>query len=315
MSENEQIEKQSLYEYCKQELSEKKYGDDIRSRFYDLMATLANSANPDEFIKLQKGLLKKITDKSSYEAEKIVKRLHKFYLSNNQKDKAEELTEENVQIEYFCKLAVEKRIAEKRYNEAKQLISTFKETNKNYHENDWNEYLLTIAQKEKDIPEVRILAFEFIKKTFDNQHYQIYKSAFSYDEWKEEFENLYTHYDKQEKSWYSERYNIPNLLVTEHLIERLVNYIETHLSADIMEEYYTHFSKKYPEKTLELFQKAIDLYANANVGEKHYEYVCRLLKLIKKIPNGDKTALQMIDNYMVIYKRRSKMMELLRKIK
>jgi hypothetical protein len=57
------------------------------------------------------------------------------------------------------------------------------------------------------------------------------------------------------------------------------------------------------------------LYAKNNVGEKYYHSVCQWLKLIMKIPTGDKVALQMIAHYTVEYKRRPKMMELLRKIK
>ncbi|GHT40875.1 hypothetical protein AGMMS49965_09810 [Bacteroidia bacterium] len=315
MAENEQIDKPSLYEYCKQQLSEHKDSFyDRDNMFNDLMGLVANAANPDEFVKLQNELLENVSNKTSSEAEKIVKRLHKFYLSNNQKDKADELMEENWQIEYFFKLAVEKRIAEKRYDEAKQLISKFKRLPDTSYESKWNGYLLTIAQAEKDVPAIRTIAFEFIKDTFDKQYYKTYKATFSDAEWQDAFENLCKHYDKPKDGWHSENYNIPNLLLAEKLVARLVDYIETHLSAALMEEYYTHFLEKYPEKTLELFRKAVDM-AATDSGERSYHYVCRLLELIKGLPNGAIVVPQMIDNYRVMYKRRRLMMELLGKIK
>ncbi|GHT14565.1 hypothetical protein FACS189432_05570 [Bacteroidia bacterium] len=315
MAENEQIDKQSLYEYCKQEQVKEKYFSDARDLFNDLMSKLANSVNPEDFIAAQKGLLKQIADKSSYEAAKIVRRLYDFYLSDNQNDKADEIVEQNTQIESFCKLAVEKRIAEKRYDEAKNLIFKFLETHTNTGTKDWNEYLLKIAQKENDVPTIRKIAFEFIEQNFDKKHFAIYKSAFSADEWNSEFEKLYSHYDKQGKSWFnSYNSNVPDLLVAENLTEQLIEYINSHLTAEIMEHYYSNFAEKYPEKTLKMFRNAVDFYAEKNVGEKYYGYVCNLLKLIRKIRGGDTLVLQMIENYRIAYKRRTKMMELLNKL-
>ncbi|WP_158648373.1 hypothetical protein, partial [Candidatus Symbiothrix dinenymphae] len=149
-----------------------------------------------------------------------------------------------------------------------------------------NGYLLPIAKAEKDVPAIRTIAFEFIKNTFDKQYYRIYKATFSDEKWQDAFENLYNHYDKPPKDgWHSDNCNIPNLLLAEKLVARLVDYIETHLSATMMEEYYAHFLEEYPEKTLELFRKAVDM-AATDSGERSYHYVCRLLKLIKGLPNG-----------------------------
>jgi hypothetical protein len=237
MAYNKQINKKLLYEYCKQELIKKEYSKDVRNLFSDLMAKLASSVNPEEFIAFQNNLLKQISDKSSYEAEKIVRRLYDFYLSNNQKDKAEETVEQNIQIESFCKMVVEKRIVEKQYNDAKKLIFNFLKTHTNIRKNDWYEYLLKIAQKEKDIPTIRRIAFEFIEQNFDKQHFNIYKSAFSAEEWNDEFEKLYSHYDKKDKSWHNYyNSNIPDLLAAENLTERLLEYINSHLTAETMEK-------------------------------------------------------------------------------
>jgi hypothetical protein len=308
MAENEQIDKHLLYDYCKQELLEEKYLSDVRNMFNDLMAEVANTVNPDEFIAGQKELLTKISDKSSTDAIKVLKRLYNFYLSNNQEYTASELVEENLQIESFCIIAVEKRIAEKRYDEAKQLISKYENNN-----TKWKEYKLDIAQKENDIPTIRKIAFEFIENKFDKKYFDIYKSTFSEAEWREEIEKLYKHYDKKGKWGYFDVFNsnVPDLLVAENLTDRLINYIETHLSIQIMEKYYTYFAGKYPEKTLEMFRKTLDSYAKANTGDRPYSYVGEILKLMRPLPNGNKIVSEMIDNYRIIYKRRRNMIAIL----
>jgi hypothetical protein len=317
MAKNKQIDSRSLYEYCKQELQKEVYYTDTRNLFNDLMSELANAVNPDEFIAMQNELLKKVADKSSREAETIVRRLYDFYLSNNQKNKAEELAEKNLQIESFCKFALEKRIAENRLSEAKQLILNFEEgSHSNYRKSEWNNYKLQIAQKEKDKPTIRKIAFEFIESRFEKEYFIVYKSAFSAEEWTAEFEKLYKLYEKPGKSWYFESFNsnILDLLVAEQLTDRLLEYVNTHLTAGTMERYYTHFVEKYPEKTLKMWRNAVDFYAEKNVGENYYESVCRWLKIIKKLAGGEKTVSEMIDNYRIVYKRRPKMMELLGKI-
>jgi hypothetical protein len=316
MAEKEQIDKNLLYDYCKQELAKEKYSSYTRNKFYDLMASLANAVNPDAFIATQKELLKEVPDQSSSEAEKIVKRLYDFYLSNHQNDNASQLVEENWQIESFCKIAIEKRISEKRYDEAKQLISKYENENNNYRKNDWNKYKLDIAQKENDIPTIRKIAFEFIENNFVETYFDIYKTAFSKNEWKDEVERLYQHYDKKGRNFglynpYNS--NITELLAAENLTERLIHFIETHLSVQIIEKYYTHFVEKHPEKTLKMFRKAVDSYAETNVGEKYYVDVSRILKLMRTLPNGSKIVSEMIDNYYIVYKRRSRMMEILKK--
>jgi len=308
---NEYIDKHSLFNYCKHELAETKYSAETRGLFGNLMAKLANAVNPDEFVTLQKEMLQNLDDKSSYEAENIVSRLHSFYLSNNQNSKAEELVEDNLQIPKFRKMAIEKRIAEQRFTEAKNLITDYLKTHTySYRKNEWNEYLLKIAQCEKDSPTVRSLSFEFIEPSFNEKDYKIYKSTFSAEEWTTEFEKLYQHYDKNRYL----RHNIPKLLAAEDLMEKLLGYCETNLSIEIMEGYYNYISKKYPQKTLELFKRAIDSYAEKNVGDKHYDAVCRWLKTMRKINGGEHVVRQMIDNYLIIYKRRPNMVKLLKRL-
>jgi transcription initiation factor TFIIIB Brf1 subunit/transcription initiation factor TFIIB len=67
----------------------------------------------------------------------------------------------------------------------------------------------------------------------------------------------------------------------------------------------------YPEKTLELFKKAINEYAEKNIGRSYYEYIAKLLKQMLKIKNGNQTVAEIVSNYRIKYKNRRVMIEIL----
>ena len=153
-----------LYDYCRQEMQKSKYGEQsgILDGFNDLMATLAPKINPAEFIALQESLLQQVSDKKSRKAEKILERMIRFYHSAGQPEKAGEIVENNLQIESFCRQAVEKRIAGQQYEDAKRLIYNYCGKDSSDYHSHWDEYILDIAQKEKDVPTIRKMAFGFI---------------------------------------------------------------------------------------------------------------------------------------------------------
>jgi hypothetical protein len=305
-----------LYDYCLSEMNEDKYSQSVFDTFNDILAILAVQVNPNEFIALQNSLLKKISDKSSRESEAILQREIKFYNDIQQPEKANILLENNIQIENFRYRVAEKRFAEQKYAEAKKLINDFLSDKR--HDQRWDELLLQIAQKENDIPTIRTTAFSFINRIFNKKYFDIYKSAFTPDEWCGALENLLLHYEKNSFSHDFHAYNkscfsdsIANVLVSEGAAERLMQYIEKNLSAERVEKYHSAFVALYPEKTLELFKKTIDKNAK-NTGRGNYEYVFKLLKLMKKIENGDKTVSEMVARYRIEYKNRRLMLEILR---
>ncbi|MDR0572442.1 MAG: hypothetical protein LBG96_00160 [Tannerella sp.] len=314
-----ETDSKELYDYCLSEMKKDRYsGTTMSDEFNDLLATLAVKVNPDAFIALQDSLLRQLGDKNSREAEKILQRKIDFYNNAQQSEKANELIEKNIQIENFRYQVAEKRFAEQNFAEAKKLITDFlagKTDHVHYYQR-WSELLLKIAKKEHDIPLIRTIAFAFIARRFDKKYFVVYKSTFTPEEWKDALENILQHYAKNSRDYNSHDFNssVADVLVLERSAERLMQYVEKNLSAERMSTYHSAFVNSFPEKTLELFRKAVDAFTANNLGRDNYEYVVKLLKQMKKIKDGDKTVADMVSRYKIEYKRRSAMMEILNRL-
>jgi hypothetical protein len=84
-----------------------------------------------------------------------------------------------------------------------------------------------------------------------------------------------------------------------------------HLSLEKIEKYHGFFAAAFPEKTLALFRTALDRYAAENTGRTCYEHIVAVFKKMKKIPGGDAVAADMKAQYLVTYKNRRAMIEIL----
>jgi len=309
----EHIDKKELYNYCLTEIKKKKYEKtDFYHNFQRLLENLAVTVDPDAFIALQDKLLADVKDKSSYEAETILRRKINFYLRLGEEKKAWGLIKENMQIESFRLKVVKRKIEKQNFRTAKKLINDFINAKgkdlKKYFDRTWFGLLLDIAQKEKDIPAIRKLAYRFIENNFNKEHYQIYKAAFSPSEWADEREKLFLHYS--DKKYFD--HSAADLLAAENELERLLNYVEKYLSMDRLEEYYKVFASVYPAKTLEMFKKILLPYVNNNTGRSHYEHIRSLLKKMSRIKGGKKAVSDMVADFRIHYKNRRAMMEVLR---
>ena len=315
MAKNGQIDKKAIYNYCRNEIKKDKY-ESLESfdYFNDLMAELAADIDPAGFIDLQTRLLDKNEDPSSSSAERILRRLIEFYAATNQKDKAEKLIEENLQIDDFRKRAVEKRIAEGNYAAAKEMINEKLKECAGWNSKEWKGLLLKIAQKENDTESIRKFAFEFLQKEFNKRYFAIYKSAFPDNEWETAFEDLYKYYANASDPYELFKFYTAELLQSENKIERLLEYMDKCRSLELMEKYYGYVAQKFPEKALELFKKAMDYYAKNNLGREYYEYIAKTLKIIQKTPAGIEFANNIISEYRITYKNRRAMMEILTRI-
>ena len=305
-----------LFDYCKSEMLKPKYkGTEMEYCFGRLFMKLSTMFGSDDFIALQDKLLKEIEDKSSWDARKILERKIEFYRNANQPEKADEVIKNNLQVESFREELTKKLIAENKLQEAKKLINDFisKKENENRGLYSWHKLQLQIAQTEKDTTEIRRVSYLFIESNFNAESYNIYKSTFAKEEWAENVEKLIKHYEKNHnKNWFNK--SIANVLRAEKEEERLIKYVEKHLSIDILEEYHAAFSSSFPEKTLAMFRQTIDKYAQST-GREIYERIVQLFAKIVKIKGGNDVVKEMISQYRIIYKNRRAMMEIMNNFK
>jgi hypothetical protein len=304
------ISAKELYDYCMAEVAKKKYAGLLMfDEFNRLLMKVSTKVDPDGFIALQHKLLDDIQDKSSYRAKEILQRLFDFYTSRRQSKKAWQCIEENIQIGSFRKMVVEKKIKQKEFADAKKLIREYIDGGRdNFRPNDWDDYLLQIAQQENDVPAIRDISFSFIKNNFKEKYYRIYKSTFSDPEWADEFEKLLNHY-QHKGGLYAD--HAADLLAAEGKAERLLEHIEKKLSLESLEKYYNHFAPAFPERTLALFRKTLDSYTEQNTGRNCYEHIVGVLRKMKRIPGGDAVVDDMKAQYRLRYKNRKAMMEIL----
>jgi hypothetical protein len=121
-------------------------------------------------------------------------------------------------------------------------------------------------------------------------------------------EQLIQLYEKRNPKWFNS--SIANIFIVEKLEERLMLYVENHLTIEYLENYYTHFSDSFPQKTLALFRKSIDRYAQ-DTGRDLYEHIARLFQKMIRIEGGSTLVKEMISRYRTLYKNRRAMMEIL----
>ena len=309
----EHADKKDLFDYCLSEMTKKKYKNtDFYYGFQDVVKEIAESINAKAFIAIQDKLLSDIKDKSSVEAENILRYKIRYYRCLDQEKDAWAVIENNIQIESFHLKVIKRMIDLKKYEEAKKLINDFLKINKknkdNNSKNIWNELLLDIAQKENDFSAIQKLSYDFIKDEFNIKYYKIYKASFEPTKWLEKRKKLFQHYCSEQ--YFND--SAGNLLKAENDKEFTMKNIERLLSLDELETFYKNIAgSDYTENILKMFNKVLYSYAENNTGKSFYEHILLLLKRMSELKGGKKAAMSLIKKFRITYDKRSLMLEIL----
>lgn len=295
--------------YLKEQLLEEKYSP-IENYFFEIFGILVTTADQKAYyLSLLENALTKC--KSTSEEESILAFLILFYEKHNQPEKEFELLIANLHIDSFRKNIIEKYMLQDNLSGAKQLIhDKLKNIESKHYKSDWYTYLLQIAELENDTADIQHYSHYFISNRFEKKYYLKYKATFAENQWKEGFLTLEKNYNNDNHFSSS----LVELWIEEYQWNKLLPYFNIKAGIHNLESYSKYFQNQFPKETLALYEKCLNFYAAKNLGRNHYEFVASVLQKIKKIEGGNEMVTNLIAYYLIEYKNRPAMREILNKI-
>lgn len=137
--------------------------------------------------------------------------------------------------------------------------------------------------------------------TGDDRYYLEYKSLFTEDEWKEEWNKLLDHF--------KDRLPAINLWLS---IEDRYDIIMDNAEPDneyVIDAYGKKLYKLYPERCMMVLANAADRQAKSSKNRRDYKYIAKTLKKIATRPGGKELAAELAAKYRAQYPRRTAMID------
>lgn len=183
---------------------------------------------------------------------------------------------------------IEKAIKAKNYYTAKDLCEQGLKLDAGMRGivNRWNEFLLTIAQKEKDIAEILRLATLMFFETFSyNQYYPILKQYTPAANWLDTVEKLIQKLIRDRNN-----NSVPWIFIQEKMYDRLLAYVQSNAYPSVISEYDKYLLPHYPAEIADLYEKTIRNLAKHASTRKDYAECCRWLRRLKKGGKTDRST-------------------------
>lgn len=178
---------------------------------------------------------------------------------------------------------------------------------------DWYNWLLEIAQEQKDIPKIITYSrFLFIDNFYPKQdYYHILKTTVKPEDWHLFLEELITEI-KLKKNWiYSE--TLRKIYIEEQSWDGLFEMLKQNPSFEEIRQNEEYLSQDYSAELLQLYRQAIVRHVDQNMGRKHYQTACRYLRRMKKL-GGQELVDGLIADFRVKYSKRKALMEELNQV-
>ncbi|WP_316837140.1 hypothetical protein [Pedobacter nutrimenti] len=267
--------------------------------------------------------------KNFYKVKKI-----EFLTSIERYDEAEKLITQNLDIVEVRQEVINKAIHSEDYIQAKTLIDDgikiAIEKNHPGTVSSWHKELLRIAFLEKDVATIRHHSKYFaFDRGFNKEYYQIWKGTYLPHEWKEVIEVYIQEtisfttdiYEKNKKrGWTGQSMlallsTVTSIYIEEKYLDRLLVLVKQEEELDYILFYHEVLLKDYPSELLEVYLPAIKVAAEQTSDRKKYkDFVKKLKKIIKDIPQGQEAILDIAKEMKKTYARRPAMVEELTKL-
>lgn len=222
----------------------------------------------------------------------------------------QKLNEENMHIPEIRKQKIEHVIKERDYKEAKKLAKEGIKIAKGQGHlgtiHDFEEVLVDIARKEKDVDtERKYLKQWFLNRTDMSLYRDLKKTYNNTDEWRAVSDDLLK--EISNKRWGGSVHDALNILQEE---ERWNEFLATMQKAcseargysfehaeniRLLEQYESTMKEHFHDQLIQLYTQAVKQSLCNAAGRKHYRYICRILRRMRK--QGGQVAVDEIEQH------------------
>lgn len=144
------------------------------------------------------------------------------------------------------------------------------------------------------------------KKAGDLDMFLELKEQYSEDEWEEQREKIFQSLPKYAR--------VDILYQEEKMYDRLMDYVMEEGGMYTLQEYESVLKKIYPAKVLEKYQIEVEKMAATSGARKKYKELVRILRKMKKLPEGKMVVNKIAKKWEQLYRNRPAMMNELEKL-
>ena len=312
------ITRKDLFYYCLTEAKHKQYeGWDWKWNFLQLAGELVSSDEQEKelFAILDKVLRAKQSSEftDQYDQEQAIQiKLEVIRKRGNEKD-VNQFINDNIHHTPILRLAIEQAFANKDFKKvielAKQGIR--QDTVRRYHGlvNEWFEWLLKVAQKEKNVESIREYASLLFLKTGDFEYYKKLKKTYTQTTWPDQVEKLVKQLRRE-----ASNNTLAEVFIREKEWQRLFDLVRDHSSSiGPIEDYHRYLAPHFPKELIEIYEKKSKELLLHSMGRAAYQDVCRMLRRMKNLGAGDRVG-ELIKEFSEQYKKRPALLEELKRV-
>ncbi|NOZ33846.1 MAG: hypothetical protein GXO80_00925 [Chlorobi bacterium] len=246
----------------------------------------------------------------NYQKTKYLKHKVKLYNISDETKKADKIIYDNINLTDFRKIIVDRKINDKNYKEAVNLIEEgIKIATKDNLSGitiQWKETLLKIYQELKDIKNIKKYAEElFFSGWNDMSYYKILKEIWKPED--KEIEKLLKKNPKQGNYYYSLPVSVANIYIEEKMWDRLFELVKQNPRINTLLTYTQYLKELYPSELIKLFKTAIEKFADKNTGRSAYKDIVDYLYKMSEIKDAKDEAKNIMHGLLDKYKNRPAM--------
>lgn len=237
---------------------------------------------------------------NNYFAERVAMMRYYFIQAHEGEDQARDYLYSHLHFSDFRGLAIRNALESGNYNEVIRLAeegeAQDQATGLRGLVKQWKQYRFEAYRRSGELQLLRKLGEELVVGG-DYSYYKQIKDTYPAAEWPSVYRNMLHRLEKDR--WLGDIYT--RILVEEQETALLLEYVKKQPAR--IEDYYSYLKEQFPVEVKELFRAHIAARANQSSTRKHYQDVCRILRLLQKA-GGKEEAVQIADMLLAKYRNK-----------